>query len=126
MYTLQFSSHFDGAHFLRNYQGKCANIHGHRWVIEAKVSGLKLDDRGLLIDFHDLKTWLKAICDNFDHQQINDIEGFREGELNPTAENIAYYIYQELTSKLNQYPNKVNLDCITVWESPNCGATYSE
>ena len=126
MYILKFSSHFDGAHQLRNYEGKCARIHGHRWDIEAEVTGEKLDKRGLLVDFHDLKAWLKDICESFDHRMINEVAGFRDEELNPTAENLAYFIYKKLHAKVRLEYNDVKLARVTVWESTNCGATYQE
>ena len=74
MYRLKTSSSFDSAHFLAGYEGKCANIHGHRWKIEAEFSGEKLaesgDKRGMLIDFGDIKSAVRALADSFDHALI--------------------------------------------------------
>lgn len=126
MFSLKFGSHFDAAHYLRDYEGKCARVHGHRWQVEGQVSGEKLASNGILVDFHDLKAWLKECCDSFDHYLINEQDGFGVGELNPTAENLAWYIYGQLKARINKAFPQVSLDYITVWESPNCGATYRD
>lgn len=126
MFSLKFGSHFDGAHYLANYVGKCSRVHGHRWQVEGQVSGETLSANGLLVDFSDLKAWLKECCDQFDHYLINDLEGFQEGQLNPTAENLAFYIYRQLGGKITRQFDNVYLDYITVWETPNCGATYRD
>ncbi|HEX3033390.1 MAG TPA: 6-carboxytetrahydropterin synthase [Bacillota bacterium] len=126
MYALKFGSHFDGAHFLRDYDGKCSRVHGPRWRVEGQVSGERLQPNGLLVDFHHLKAWLKECCDVFDHFLVNELEGFRAGELNPTAENLAWYIHKQMAAKIARHFTAIRLDYITVWESPDCAATYSE
>ncbi len=137
MYTLKTSAAFDSAHFLSGYEGKCANIHGHRWLIEAEVAGESLcaqgDKRGMLIDFGDLKREVRAIADGYDHALIIEKgslksktfaalmeEGFRIIEIpcRPTAENLARMFFEEL--------NKRGLPVIkvTVYETPQNCASY--
>lgn len=124
MYEISAFGHFDAAHFLRGYPGKCANIHGHRWKVEITLQGEKLDEMGILIDFMDVKTMLKEVLKVFDHKMINDVPPF--DDLNPTAENIARFIYgQMMADKLsNQTENSVRITKVTVWESDNASATY--
>ncbi|MGF7185958.1 6-pyruvoyltetrahydropterin/6-carboxytetrahydropterin synthase [Desulfitispora alkaliphila] len=123
MYFLKVISHFDSAHYLRQYSGKCSNIHGHTWKIEVTVKGSKLNHQGLLIDFGDLKTLLAKVTDQFDHKLINNVDGFTDDELNPTAENLAYYIYNKFQVAL---PEHVAVHQVEVWESEKSCAIYSE
>ena len=138
MYSLKTSAAFDSAHFLAGYNGKCANIHGHRWVIEALVAQEELiesgEKRGMLLDFSDLKKAVRAIAESFDHMLIIEAgslkpttiaaledEGFRLREVSfrPTAENFAKYFYGLLKSDL---PVK----SVTVFETPDNCAVYEE
>lgn len=125
MYELLIKSHFDAAHQLNGYSGKCANIHGHSWIVEVLVTGTKLDKTGMLIDFSLLKKVLKDLLENFDHKFLNDIPPFIDG-INPTAENIAAYIFQIY----KQHPDILNsfakIKEVRVWESPNACAIYRE
>ncbi|MDW7674851.1 MAG: 6-carboxytetrahydropterin synthase QueD [Bacillota bacterium] len=123
MYYLKVNDHFDAAHFLRNYQGKCANVHGHTWQVQAVVKGTKLNKQGLLIDFGILKKLLAIVVEQLDHKLINDVKGFSENEMNPTAENIACFIFNQLRDKL---PEEITLSSIEVWESPKSSAIYSQ
>lgn len=123
MLVLTVKSHFDAAHRLCNYQGKCARIHGHTWQIEASVGGEKLDSTGMLIDFSKLKKLLKKILEQFDHCYINEaVEAFRE--INPTAENLAKYIFNCLVEELKQENKEVAVLAVKVWESPEACAVY--
>lgn len=122
MFELTVQGHFDAAHYLREYQGKCAGIHGHTWQVEAKVQGNDLDRTGMLVDFSIIKKYLRSITDRLDHVLLNDLTVFRE--MNPTAENISRFIYQEMTKALEDLPVKVS--AVTVWESPGAAATYSQ
>lgn len=136
MYYLKTEQSFDSAHFLHGYNGKCANIHGHRWrvVVTIKSEQLKNDTQtnGMIVDFSDLKDDLKAICDNLDHSLIieeNSLssslhqalceENFRIITLpfRPTAENLAKYIY-ELLQECYLVEN------VDVYETPNNCASY--
>ncbi len=139
MYLIKTQAAFDSAHFLSGYNGKCRNIHGHRWVIEAQVYGEDLiecgEKRGMVMDFGDIKKELRLIADSFDHALIyekNSLrettlsalreEGFRMIELDfrPTAENLAKMFYDILSGKgLPVYQ-------ITVYETPENCAVYKE
>lgn len=126
MFEIAVKSHFDSAHFLRGYEGKCSNLHGHRWEVEAVVSGEKTDNCGMLMDFSILKKLLEKIVDQLDHRNICEIPPF--DEINPTAEQLARYIYLSLRSALDETPGgkRCRLEKVTVWESPDCRASYRE
>ena len=122
MYKLSVKNHIDAAHYLKGYLGKCANLHGHRWIIEIIVSGKRLNQLGMLIDFLDVKQAFKdKIESRFDHKCFNEIYPF-DLTRNPTAENIAEHFYH-LLSEL--FPD-VKLDEVRVYESPDCCASYSK
>lgn len=121
LYYLNTIQSFDAAHFLREYEGKCASIHGHTWEVKVTVKGTKLNDQGLLIDFGLLKSMLKEVLNYFDHKLINELPQFGENKLNPTAENLAFFIYRSIEEKL---PKEVILDQVEVWESPKSSAVY--
>jgi len=122
MYKISVEQHFDAAHALRGYKGKCEALHGHRFRVVVKVSASKLDDIGLAYDFTELKAKLKAILEQFDHTTLNDIPPF--DEMNPSSENIASTIYNELKTALKEVPAK--LEAVEVWESPESGVEYRE
>ena len=121
MYEISVESHFDAAHFLRGYQGKCEAMHGHRYRVVVKVRASQLDDIGLAYDFTELKRHLKVILSRFDHTCLNDLKPF--DSINPSAENIAATIYDELKKKLAAEP--ITLTCVEAWESPTTGVAYS-
>jgi 6-pyruvoyltetrahydropterin/6-carboxytetrahydropterin synthase len=121
MYEISVEKHFDAAHFLRGYKGKCEALHGHRFRVVAKVRAKKLDDIGLAYDFTELKGYLNDILSRFDHTCLNDVAPF--DRINPSAENIAATIYNELKSKLAASP--VTIVSIEAWESPQTGVIYS-
>ena len=120
MYELAVEMDFDAAHSLRGYKGKCETLHGHRFKIVAAVKGNKLDDIGLAYDFTLLKKYLGEIIAKYDHTNLNDVSPFTR--INPSSENIAVTIYNELKKKLTGAP--VSLDNIEVWESPHSRVTY--
>ena len=121
MYQISVEQHFDAAHFLRGYQGKCEALHGHRFQVVARISATGLDDIGLAYDFTELKQHLGNILVRFDHTCLNDVPPF--DKINPSSENIATTIYNELHSRLAGAP--VSLSCVEVWESPQTGVVYS-
>ncbi len=121
-YTLKVITDFAAAHALRNYPGDCSRLHGHNWKIETEVSATALDTLGIAIDFKTVKEQTKAIIDQLDHQYLNEIEPFTQ--INPTAENIAAFIYRELAKQLNS--ETVALSAITVWETERASVRYSE
>ena len=120
MYQISVEKHFDAAHFLRGYRGKCEALHGHRFRAVARVNAAKLDDIGLAYDFAELKRHLNDILARFDHTCLNDVPPF--DKINPSSENIATTIYDELRSKLAGTP--VAISAIEVWESPQTGIIY--
>ena len=121
MYQVFIEQHFDAAHFLRGYRGKCEALHGHRFRVVVRVEAAKVDDIGLAYDFVELKRQLDDIISRFDHTCLNDVPPF--DKINPSSENIASTIYNELQPKLAGAP--VSLACVEVWESPQSGVAYS-
>ena len=121
MYEITVEQHFDAAHALRGYQGKCETLHGHRFRALARVHAEKLDDIGLAYDFTLLKQHLADIVERLDHTNLNEIPPF--DEINPSSENLAATIYGELKPRLAGAP--VTLTSVEVWESPQQGVTYT-
>lgn len=139
MYVLKTSASFDSAHFLSGYNGKCANIHGHHWVIEVSVNGETLHESGtkkdMLIDFGVLKHEVRELADSFDHALIYEentlrpstaealnSEGFRliVVPFRPTAENFAKYFYEYLKEK------HLPVKSVAVYETPENCAVYEK
>jgi 6-pyruvoyltetrahydropterin/6-carboxytetrahydropterin synthase len=121
MYQLFVEEHFDAAHYLRNYHGKCENLHGHRFKVVARLKATKLDETGMAYDFAQLKKHLREVIARFDHACLNDVPPF--DKIAPSCENIAATIYSELQPNFSQIP--VKLASVEVGESPTSGATYS-
>jgi 6-pyruvoyltetrahydropterin/6-carboxytetrahydropterin synthase len=121
MYQISVEQHFDAAHFLRGYQGKCEMLHGHRFRVVVKIRASGIDDMGIAYDFTELKRHSANILARFDHTCLNDVPPF--DKINPSSENIAANIYHELKLKLAGAP--VSLSGVEVWESPQSGVTYS-
>jgi len=122
MYLLTIEDHFSSAHQLRGYKGKCENLHGHNWRVELTVAGNTLDATGLLIDFHDLKRILKAIMNDLDHININDHAAFREQ--NPSSENLARYIFEQIDAELQKTAPQAKAHTVTVYESATSRCTW--
>ena len=121
MYQISVEQHFDAAHFLRGYQGKCEALHGHRFRVVVKLTAPGVNDIGIAYDFTKLKRHLGDILSRFDHTCLNDVPPF--DKVNPSSENMASTIYNELQTKLAGAP--VSISCVEVWESPQSGASYS-
>ncbi len=121
MYQVSIEQHFDAAHFLRGYHGKCEALHGHRFRVVAKVKSSLVDDVGIAYDFTVLKQHLGDILSRFDHTCLNEVPPF--DKINPSSENIATTIYDELKLKLAGAP--ASISCVEVWESPQSGVAYS-
>jgi 6-pyruvoyltetrahydropterin/6-carboxytetrahydropterin synthase len=120
MFEIAMEMDFDAAHSLRGYKGKCEALHGHRFKIVVSVRGNKLDEIGLAYDFTLLKKNLGEIIAKYDHTNLNDASPFIR--INPSSENIAVTVYDELKKKLTGAP--VSLASIEVWESPQSRVTY--
>jgi len=99
MFEAKVTLYFSSAHFLKDYPGNCARIHGHNWQVTAAVRAEKLDELGFVIDFRELRKRLKEITDELDHSLINDHPHFKE--LNPSSENIAAWIFNRLKEKID-------------------------
>lgn len=99
MFEVRVEDSFAAAHFLKDYHGKCENLHGHNYKVYVHVSGNKLDEGGMLLDFTILKRELKTVLAKIDHTNLNDIEYFKQ---NPSAERIALFIYENLVSTLKE------------------------
>ncbi len=121
-YTLKIVTDFASAHTLRDYPGDCSRMHGHNWKTEVEVISSQLNQAGMVIDFKDIKKATREITSELDHRYLNDLGAFKE--LNPTAENIAAYIYTELSRKLNTEHIKIN--AITLWETERACVRYTE
>ncbi|HYR10870.1 MAG TPA: 6-carboxytetrahydropterin synthase [Longimicrobium sp.] len=122
MFLLNVKASYDSAHFLRNYKGKCENLHGHHYVVEAGLAFDDVGEGGMAFDFTDAKRHLRAIAGELDHQNINDLEPFTT--LEPSAENQARWIFQQMQARLG--PEMAdNLVYVRVWETPNQWAQYS-
>jgi len=121
MYQLFVEEHFDAAHYLPNYHGKCENLHGHRFKVIAHLEATRLDETGLTCDFAQIKQHLREILAKFDHSCLNDIAPF--DKIGPSCENIAANIYDALQPRFTRAP--VKLVSLEVWESPTTGVSYS-
>ena len=98
MYTISVQAHYDAAHLLRDYEGKCARLHGHRYVVEVALRTAEVGQKGMAYDFGDLKKHLKELAGAFDHQNLNEVPPFTEIE--STAENQARYFYDEMKKRM--------------------------
>lgn len=123
MFTVSVQAHYDAAHYLANYQGKCNRLHGHRYVVEAAVQTPDLDESGIAFDFADLKGLLRDLADELDHQNLNDLPQFQDVET--SAENQAKYFFDALRARLPAHIAG-GLIYTRVWEGPNQWAQYSE
>ena len=120
MFEVTIEQTFAAGHALRNYHGKCENVHGHNYRCQVTLEGAELDHTGLLMDFVALKRTLQSVIDRLDHQWLNDLPPF--DVLNPSAENIAKYIYDEVNKGIGQAD--VRLGSVRLWETDTSSATY--
>jgi len=118
MYEIEVSLDFSAAHRLRKYKGKCENLHGHNWKVDVAVSSEKLSAIGVVVDFKDVKRIVRNVLRELDHTDLNAVRYFKK--VNPTSENIAKYIYEELKKK------KLRPSSVSVWEADDSKATYTE
>lgn len=124
MFEVTVEQTFAAGHALREYKGKCENVHGHNYRVQITVEGEKLNHIGLLVDFVELKKAVREVADRLDHQFINDLEPFTV--INPSAENMAKYFYDEVSRRLDfqntEAPSRVSQ--IKVWETDTSIAVY--
>lgn len=121
MFEVSVEHTFAAGHALRNYRGKCENVHGHNYRVEVLVRGEKLDQTGMLADFVVLKRLLRDVSERLDHVFLNDIDPF--DTVNPTAENMAVYFCEKMQEGL-KLDNPVKVARVTVWETDIQSATY--
>ena len=125
MYEVTVEAGFSSGHYLRNYHGKCENPHGHNYKVRLTLRGSSLDPTGLLLDFKLLKQVMRPVIDRIDHQMLNDLEPFTE--LNPSAENLARYFYQQTSLQLLQLTaGRVRVKDCTLFETDTSFARYYE
>ena len=120
MYELKVVTRFAAAHQLTMVGAKCENMHGHNWKIEVFVTGQKLDNAGVLVDFGVIKKHVAEIMSMLDHKYLNELDYFQQDQ--PSSENIAYFVATELQKKIND--SAVSVSRVTAWESDDAGATY--
>ncbi|HZT34130.1 MAG TPA: 6-carboxytetrahydropterin synthase QueD [Bryobacteraceae bacterium] len=121
MFEVTVEESFAAGHALRNYHGKCENVHGHNYKVQVTLQGPRLDAAGLLVDFVLIKKQMRAVVERLDHQFLNDLAPF--DVLNPSAENMAKYFYDELSKGLDaEVP--VHIGAVKVWETDTASATY--
>ena len=121
-YTLKVVSDFAAAHSLRNYPGDCSRLHGHNWKVEVEIQATELDNLGMAIDFKTVKQTTKMVTDELDHGYLNEIPPF--DSINPTAENIAAYIYRRLGEEISE--PRVQVHAVTIWETERASVRYTE
>jgi 6-pyruvoyltetrahydropterin/6-carboxytetrahydropterin synthase len=121
-YTLKVVTDFAAAHALRGYRGECSQLHGHNWKVEVEVIATSVDEVGMGIDFKTIKTAAKEALGRLDHRHLNEIAPFNA--INPTAENIAAYLYRELSASLSGPRTRVG--AVTLWETERACVRYTE
>ena len=121
MFEVSVEETFAAGHSLRNYRGKCENVHGHNYRVQVTLCGPELDAIGLLVDFVQVKALIMRVVDRLDHQFLNDLAPF--DVLNPSAENMAKYFYDEISSGLGR-STPVTVGQVQVWETDTTSATY--
>ena len=124
MFEVSVEQTFAAGHALRNYKGKCENVHGHNYRVLVTIRGEQLDSIGLLVDFVEVKKLMHRVIERLDHQFINDIPPF--DVLNPSAENIAQYFYQEIGKGMaaGSDDGRVQIAEVKIWETDTSSATY--
>ncbi len=124
MFEVSVEQTFAAGHSLREYKGKCENVHGHNYRVCVTVAGAELNSTGLIVDFVELKKQVRTIVDRLDHQYINDLEPFTT--LNPSAENLAKYFYDELMTSFSGDNGRgpVRISEVRIWETDTSTAVY--
>jgi 6-pyruvoyltetrahydropterin/6-carboxytetrahydropterin synthase len=121
MFEVAIEESFAAGHALRNYRGKCENVHGHNYRVQVTIEGAELDAIGLLVDFVELKKAVHDVIERMDHVWLNDMPPF--DVLNPSAENMAKFIYDEVSAGLDGKAG-VRLSSVKLWETDTASATY--
>lgn len=122
MYEISVDEAFSAGHYLRDYRGKCENQHGHNYRVRVAMQGAKLDSAGLLYDFVHLKQVVQSVIRSLDHRNLNDFPPF--DKVNPSAENIAKHIHDEISKQMRRTENGAAISAVTVWETEASAATF--
>jgi len=126
MFEVTVEAGFSSGHYLRNYRGKCENPHGHNYKVFVTLVGEALDETGLLLDFKLLKQVMRPTVEYLDHFMINDLAPF-DKELNPSAENLARYFYQQTSKQVHEMTaGRVRVKDCTLYETDTSFARYYE
>jgi len=120
MYEVKIKADFSAAHNLREVGGRCESLHGHNFAVEVTVESESLDECGMVIDFRLLKAKTKEVLETLDHRYLNELPFFRNQ--NPSSENLAAYIFSEVSRRIDQGSRRVRR--VSVWESETSRATY--
>ena len=121
-YQLKVITDFASAHTLRDYPGACSRMQGHNWKVELEAVATRLDEVGMGVDFKVMKEAAREVGGRLDHQYLNDLEPFKT--INPTAENIAAYMYKEISARINS--DSIKVTALTLWETERACVRYSE
>lgn len=122
MFELKIITQFAAAHRLRDFKGKCEQLHGHNWKVEVFIRAAQLDSAGLVRDFGEIKAVTHEVLDGLDHHYLNELSPFQEE--NPSSEHIARYLFHQLSRRLND--DRARVSKISVWESDTSCAAYFE
>ncbi len=122
MFEVTVEQTFAAGHALRNYKGKCENVHGHNFKVQVRITGQHLDEAGMLVDFIDVKNSMRKVIDRLDHQFLNEVPPF--DIKNPSAENIAEYFHEEMSMELASAPVPIHISEVRVWETEIQSASY--
>ena len=119
-YTLTTEVEFAAAHQLHGYEGNCARLHGHNWRVVIEVTGRKLDDVGMVVDFKAIRSQAREIAKTLDHAYLNEVPPF--DTVNPTAEHIAAFFHQALATRFDT--DAYHVSAVTVWENARSAVTF--
>jgi len=122
MFEITMEESFPAAHALRGYRGKCQYVHGHNYRLRVSLQADELDAAGLVVDFAEVRRLLRDLVEPFDHRLLNEVRPF--DTLNPTAENMARYFFEELRRRLAAYAPRVRVAEVRVWETEAATAAY--
>jgi 6-pyruvoyltetrahydropterin/6-carboxytetrahydropterin synthase len=122
MFQVSVEETFSAGHALRGYKGKCENVHGHNYRVQVTLEGPQLDGIGLLVDFAQLKDVMRSVIRRLDHQFINELEPFTT--VNPSAENMAKYFYDQVSGQLKDLPAGARVTEAVIWETDTAMAKY--
>jgi 6-pyruvoyltetrahydropterin/6-carboxytetrahydropterin synthase len=122
LFEVKVISSFAAAHNLKDFRGKCENLHGHNWKVEVVLRGESLESNGILVDFGEVKAATREALEEVDHTYLNELPFFSQN--NPSSENVARFLFEKLSAKLNTANRR--LLSVSAWESTDACATYME